>query len=72
MRDRSTYGLSTPDPLLDEWLSLRLEYSSAVSRSGPRSTEGRKASEAIADFWRRNSARYKELMRPVGEEEIPW
>lgn len=58
-----------PDPLLDEWLSLRLDYSAAVSRSGPRSTEGRKASEAIAQFWQQHSDRYRELM---ADTEIPW
>jgi len=56
---------NTPDPLLDEWLSLRLDYSAAVSRSGPRSLAGRKASEAIADFWRLHSDRYRDLMQPI-------
>ena len=55
----------TPDPVLDQWLSLRLDYSAAVSRSGPRSTEGRQAAGEIADFWRQHTDRYRELMRPT-------
>jgi hypothetical protein len=62
---------NTPDPLLDEWLSLRLDYSAAVSRSGPRSSAGRKASEAIAQFWQKHADRYRELMRPIKASETP-
>lgn len=62
---------NTPDPPLDEWLSLRLDYSAAVSRSGPRSAEGRQAAGAIADFWRQHTDRYRELMRPIKASETP-
>jgi hypothetical protein len=64
--------MMTPDPIIDEWISLRLDYSAAVSRSGPRSDEGRKTAEAIAQFWQQHADRYADLMRPISEEDIPW
>lgn len=30
------------------------------------------ASEAIARFWQQHADRYRDLMRPIGEEGIPW
>jgi len=61
---------STPGPVLDQWLALRLEYSAAVSRKGPRSADGRKAAQALCDFWVAHADRYRELMADC--EEVPW
>jgi hypothetical protein len=58
--------------VIDEWLSLRLDYSAAVTLAGPRSSAGRKAAEALTDYWRRHASRYKDLMCPISEEDIPW
>ena len=57
---------AVPNPVLDQWL----EYSSAVSRKGPRSADGRKAAQALCDFWAAHADRYRELMRDC--EEVPW
>ena len=61
------------DPILDEWIGLRLDYSAAISIHGPCSEPGRKAAEAITQFWQRHSDRYADLMAPpICEEDIPW